>query len=160
MLRSGATPVQTSREFPAMTPTDLEAMVQNLNHRVASIEQILPTLLTRDDILATRTDLEAVERRLREELASKNDLHALERRLLEELASKSDLEAFERRLREELVSKSDLGALRRELRGELAERFEDAKRYALVLHEDLKSDIGLIAEHLADVMSRLPPGTR
>jgi hypothetical protein len=28
-----------------------------------------------------------------------------------------------------------------------------------VLHEDLKSDIGLIAEHLAEVMTRLPPRT-
>ena len=73
------------------------------------MEQILPTLATRDDILAARTDLEALERRLREELA---------------------------------------------------ERFDEAKRYALVLHEDLKSDIGLIAEHLADVMSRLPPRDR
>jgi len=26
-----------------------------------------------------------------------------------------------------------------------------------VLHEDLKSDIALIAEHLSDVMTRLPP---
>ena len=109
-----------------MSPTDLEAMVQNLNHRVTSIEQILPTLATRDDILAARTELEAAERRLREEMASKSDLEALERRLREELA----------------------------------ERFDEAKRHALVLHEDLKSDIGLIAEHLAGVMSRLPPRDR
>jgi hypothetical protein len=39
----------------------------------------------------------------------------------------------------------------------LAERFDDARNDARVLHEDLKSDIGLLAEHLADVMSRLPP---
>jgi len=45
----------------------------------------------------------------------------------------------------------------RDIRAELALRFDEAKRYAQVLHEDLKSDIGLIAEHLADVMSRLPP---
>jgi hypothetical protein len=99
-----------------MTPSDLEAMVQNLNHRATRIEQILATL-----------------------------------------ASKSDLEAMERRLRAELASKSDLEALRKELRHELAEGFGDARRYALVLHEDLKSDLGLIAEHLSDVMSRLPP---
>jgi hypothetical protein len=128
-----------------MTPTDLQAMVQNLNHRVTSIEQILPTLATRDDLAV---------------FATKNELEALERRLREELASKKDLEALERRLREELASKRDLERLGRELRQELAERFDEAKRYALVLHEDLKSDIGLIAEHLADVMSRLPPHDR
>jgi len=106
-----------------MMPADLEAMMQNLTHRVTRIEQILPTLATRDDV-------------------------------------RSDLEAMERRLREELASKRDLDSLGKTLREELAERFDDAKRYALVLHEDLKSDIGLIAEHLAGVMSRLPPRDR
>ena len=36
------------------------------------------------------------------------------------------------------------------------ERLEEAKRFALVLHEDLKDDIAMIAGHLADVMTRLP----
>ena len=89
-----------------MTPTDLEAMLENLNHRVTRIEQILPTLATRSDL------------------------------------------------------RDGLDALGKQLREELAERFDDAKRYALVLHEDLKSDLGLSAEHLADVMSRLPPRER
>lgn len=115
-----------------MTLTDLEVMVQNLNHRVTSIEQFLPRLATRDDLAA---------------LATRNELN-------------NGLEALERRLREELASKSDLESLRKELRQELAERFGEARRYALVLHEDLKSDIGLIAEHLADVMSRLPQRNR
>ena len=123
MLRSGATPVQTSRVFSCDDATDLETIVQNLHHRVRRLEQILPTLATRDDV-------------------------------------RDDLEALERRLREELASKRDLETLGTQLRGELAEGFADAKRYALVLHEDLKSDIGLIAEHLGDVMSRLPPRDR
>jgi hypothetical protein len=147
-----------------MTPTDLEAMVQNLNHRVTSIEQILPALALKSDLetleqrlrLASKNDLEGLEGRLLEELASKGDLGSLERRLREELASKRDLGILRNELREELASKRDVGALKKELRHELAERFDDAKRYALVLHEDLKNDIGLIAEHLADVMSRLP----
>ena len=42
-------------------------------------------------------------------------------------------------------------------RVEMEEKFEEAKRFALVLHEDLKSDIALIAEHRAGVMTRLPP---
>ncbi len=149
-----------------MTPTELEAMVQNLNNRLTNVEQILPTLATREDlaVLATKNDLEtlrqesvanlaAAEKRLREDLASKSDLASLEKRLREDLASKSDLASLEKRLREELASKKDL----EELRNELVLRFDEAKNYALVLHEDLKSDIGLIAEHLADVMARLPP---
>lgn len=88
-------------------------MVKNLNHRVERIEQILPTLATKEDLQA--------------------------------FATKKDLEAF--------ATKKDLEALRKEMKT----LFQDATRHALVLHEDLKSQIGLVAEHLADVMSRLPP---
>lgn len=142
-----------------MTLIELETMVQNLHHRAARVEQILPTLATRDDLaaLTSKGYIDALEKRLLMDLASKDDLHALEKRLREELASKKDLHDLEKRLRQDLASKKDLEDLRHQLRGELDERFTDAKRYALVLHEDLKSDIGLIAEHLAEVMSRLPP---
>ena len=154
-----------------MTPTDVEAMVQNLNHRVTQIEQILPTLATRQDLerlaalekrlegLAAKSDFGALETRL-EELAGKTDLEALERRLGEKLAARSELETLGRQLREELAPQSDLESSSEKLRVEMALRFDEAKRYALVLHEDLKSDIGLIAEHLAGVMSRLPPRER
>ena len=78
--------------------------------------------------------------------------------ILPTLATTNQLETLGNTLREELASKRDLDAMGRDIRAELALRFDEAKRYAQVLHEDLKSDIGLIAEHLADVMSRLPPG--
>lgn len=52
-----------------------------------------------------------------------------------------------------LATKEDLKAFA--TREELNEKFEEAKRFALVLHEDLKGTIGLIAEHLSDVMNRL-----
>ena len=74
-------------------------------------------------------------------LATKKDLEAL--------ATKEDLRAF--------ATKVDLEAMRTELRTEMKTLFTDARRYALVLHEDLKSQLGLIAEHIANVMSRLPP---
>jgi hypothetical protein len=73
------------------------AMVKHLDQRLSAVEQILPTLATKEDLKAYPT------------------------------------------------------------RVEMEEKFEEAKRFALVLHEDLKSDIALIAEHLADVMTRLPP---
>ena len=75
-------------------------------------------------------------------LATKADLKAF--------ATKEDLEAF--------ATKEDLREALKPYatRAEMEERFEDAKRFALVLHEDLKGDIALIAEHLADVMTRLP----
>jgi hypothetical protein len=85
-----------------MSPVDVLAMVKKLDRRTSAIEQILPTLATKEDLKA--------------------------------FATKEDLKAF--------ATKADL---------------DEVKRFVLVLHEDLKSDIGLIAEHLADVMTRLPP---
>jgi hypothetical protein len=56
-----------------------------------------------------------------------------------------------------LATKEDLKALKPfATRVEMEASFAEARRFALVLHEDLKSDIALIAEHLADVMTRLP----
>ena len=40
-----------------MTPTEMETLLQNLDARVANIEQILPTLATREGLAAVRTEL-------------------------------------------------------------------------------------------------------
>ena len=66
--------------------------------------------------------------------------------ILPTLATKRDLAIY--------ATKEDLKVYPTRL--EMEEKFEEAKRFALVLHEDLKSDLALIAEHLADVMTRLP----
>ena len=101
-----------------MSPVDVLAMMKNLEQRTSAVEQILPTLATKEDLKA--------------------------------LATKEDLKAF--------VTKEELKAALKPFatRVEMEVKFEEAKRFALVLHEDLKSDIALIAEHLADVMTRLP----
>ena len=106
-----------------MTPMELEAMVKNLDPRVSSIEQILPTLATRQDL---KQDIETLRTETRQEFQS----------VRKEI----------RELKEVVALKCEMHAL-----------FDEAKRYALVLHEDVKSQLGLIAEHLADVMTRLPP---
>ena len=101
-----------------MSPVEVIAMVKNLERRLSAVEQILPTLATKEDLkaFATKEDLKA--------FATKEDL-------------KEALKSYATRV-------------------EMEEKFEEARRFALVLHEDLKSDIALIAEHLADVMTRLP----
>ena len=96
-----------------LTPSDMEDKLENIDRRLSAVEQILPTLATKDDLKA---------------FATKEDLKAF--------ATKEDLKAF--------ATKEDL-----------ASGLEEVRRVALVLHEDLKSDIHLIAEHLADVMTRL-----
>ena len=100
-----------------MPSVDVLAMVKNLDQRLSAVEQILPTLATKEDLKA---------------FATKEDLKAF--------ATKEDLKDYP-------------------TRAEMNDKFEEAKRFALVLHEDLKDDIRLIAEHLADVMNRLPPRT-
>ena len=116
-----------------MSPVDVMTMVKKLEQRMSAVEQILPTLATKEDlkVYATKEDLKA--------FATKEDLKAF--------ATKEDLETF--------ATKEDLKAF--PTRTEMEEKFEESKRFALVLHEDLKGDISLIAEHLADVMTRLPP---
>ncbi len=42
-----------------MTPSELETMVRNLNTRTTAIEQILPTLATKEDLAAGLNGLEA-----------------------------------------------------------------------------------------------------
>jgi hypothetical protein len=110
-----------------MSPVDLLTMVKNLEQRTSAVEQILPTLATKEDLKA---------------FATKEDLKAF--------ATKEDLKAF--------ATKEDLREALKPYatRAEMEEKFEEAKHFALVLHEDLKGDIALIAEHLADVMTRLP----
>ena len=95
-----------------MSPVDVILMMENFDRRLSAVEQILPTLATKDDLTALREDLKA-------------------------FATKDDLKLYPTRT-------------------EMDEKFEEAKRFALVLHEDLKSDIALIAEHVADLMTRVP----
>ena len=114
-----------------MPPVNMSAMVNNLDQRISAVEQILPTL-------ATKTDLEA--------FATKEDLKAF--------ATKEDLGNAIAGVRAEIV---DVRSEIADVRSEIAEKFDEAKRFAIVLHEDLKGDIRLIAEHLSDVMNRMPP---
>ena len=66
-----------------MTQTEMEDAIKNLDRRLVSVEQILPTLATREDLLATRVDLRA------ELLATRRDLHdeivAVRRELIERI---------------------------------------------------------------------------
>ena len=111
-----------------MSPVDVLAMVKNLDQRLSAAEQILPTLATKEDLKVFATKEDL------KAFVTKEDLKVA----LAVFATKEDLKAYPTRV-------------------EMEEKFGEAKRFALVLHEDLKSDIALIAEHLADVMTRLPP---
>ena len=58
-----------------MTRTKMEDEIKNLDRRLVSVEQILPTLATKEDLLATRADLFATRDDLRAEIvATRRDL--------------------------------------------------------------------------------------
>lgn len=82
-----------------MTATEMEDLLKNLDLRVERIEQILPTLATKDDLKA--------------------------------FATKDELKAG----------------------------LEEVMRYTLMLHEQTRDDIQLLASHVADLSQRIPPRT-
>ena len=114
-----------------MTAIEMEDLLKKLDLRTSRIEQILPTLATKDDLkaFATKDDLKA--------FATKDDLKAF--------ATKVDLKAF--------ATKQELLALKMELQESLAQ----VDRRATVMYESLKADTQMIAEHLADLSQRIPP---
>ena len=83
-----------------------------------------------------------------------NDRVTRVEQILPTLATKRDLEPLATKVDD---LKAEFEATKIELKSEMKALFEEARRHALVLHEDLKSQVGMIAEHLAEVMSRLPP---
>ena len=89
-----------------MTATEMEDVLKNLDRRLTNVEQILPTLATKEDLKA--------------------------------FATKDDLKAF--------ATKDDL-----------KEAFSEAKRHAVMLFERTQEQLGMLAEHLADISQRLPP---
>ena len=99
--------------------------LENLDRRLASVEQILPTLATRDEIglLATKEDLLV--------LATKDEIQVL--------ATKEEIRL--------LATKEELVAAIAPLATQ--DGLDELRRHMNILHEDLRSDIRLLAEHVA-----------
>jgi len=131
----------------------LDEMCRNFNLRFDRIEQFLPTLATKEQLQALRAEMATKEdlQALRAETATKEDLQALATKaelqaLRAEMATKEDLKG--------LATKEDLQALatKEELHGlrlEVREGDAETRRYMKMLVEDVRSDISLLAEHLA-----------
>ena len=126
-----------------LTPVEIEHHFENLDRRLDRIEQILPTLATKDDLkafatkdalraFATKDDLKA--------LATKDDLKAYATKDgLNAFATKDDLQAF--------ATRDDLAAVADRFLSALAAAFEEAQRHTRTLHEDLVNKIKVLGEH-------------
>ncbi len=150
--------------------------LENLDRRLARVEQVLPTLATKEDLrrtvaeavapLATRQELAplATKEELRAGislLATKEDV----RDAVAQLATKEEWRATKEELqaalgtlatRQELHALDDkLEARTLELRREIREEGEGSRRHMEVLIEAQSGDIQLLAEHLSIVVSKI-----
>ena len=114
-----------------MDLVELEQVVRNVDARVARIEQILPTLATKEDLKT---------------FATKEEL----RTAIAPLATKEELRAAVA----PLATKEELRSLGAELREEIREEGDRSRRHMDVITESLRGDIHLIAEHVASGMSK------
>ena len=122
-----------------MNLEQMEQRFENLERRVDRVEQILPTLATRDDLqaaiepLATKAELRAAI----EPLATKAELRAA----IEPLATKAELRAAI----EPLATKAELQDLKTELLATIADSEQRMRTHFDLVTESLRDDIKLIA---------------
>ena len=115
-----------------MTATEMEDVLKNLDRRMSRVEQILPTLATKEDlhVFATKEDLKAfLTKEDAKAFATKEDLKVF--------LTKEDAKAF--------ATKEDLKVTNESVNG------------LRVLIEDLRDSVGMLAAHVADISQRLPP---
>jgi hypothetical protein len=122
-------PPSFSLEMRPMDSAMIDEHLENIDRRLTKLEQILPTLATKQELLL------AIE-----PLATREEL----RLAIEPLATKEDLKAY--------ATKEDLKAFA--TKEDLREEGERSRRHMEVLTESLRGDIHLIAEHVASAFSK------
>ena len=131
-----------------MRVEQMERRFNDLEGRVDRIEQILPTLATRDDLhaeiepLATKAELQAAI----EPLATKAELQAA----IEPLATKAELHAEI----EPLATKAELQDLRTEVLTRIADSEQRMRTHFDVVTESVRDDIKLIAAAFESLAER------
>ncbi len=124
-----------------MPRLDANMQIKNLDHRVANIEQILPTLATKDDLqntvnaavapLATRKEMHAAIQAATAPLATREEMHAAINAAVAPLAT------------------------REEMRTAIRTEGEETRRHFDVVAEALRVEIRVIAEGYVHVNQRI-----
>ena len=110
----------------------LEQHLENLDRGLARVEQILPTL-------ATKEAVEKLDRRL-----------ARVEQILPTLATKEELQAAIA----PLATKAELHATETALRDEIRDAAEESRRHMTMLIEHQDTKLQLIAEHVLSLMDK------
>jgi hypothetical protein len=115
--------------------TDVIAIhLENLDRRLAKVEQILPTLATKDEMAVLATKVEVAV------LATKVEMAVL--------ATKEEMAVF--------ATKDEIAVLatKEEMRREIRDEGERSRRHMDIIAEALHSDIRLLAERAASDRSK------
>jgi hypothetical protein len=128
----------------------IEPAIENLDTRLARVEQILPTLATRQDLreaiapLATREELQAAIA----PLATRQEMHAAIQAAIAPLATREELHAAIQAAVAPLATRAEMLAA-------IKDEGERSRRYTDVLIEDLRDDNRLILNHLIALSARV-----
>jgi len=127
-----------------MATRTLAVQLENIDQRLNRVEQILPTLATKDDLVATKGELRREIDRAIEPLATREELRREIDRAVEPLATNEELRREIVHAIKPLATKEALHELREELR-----------RHIDVSREALQSSIDLLAEHLVRIATKV-----
>ena len=128
-----------------MEQPELQTVVENLDGRVARIEQILPTLVTKEDLklalapLPTREEMREAIRKAVEPLPTRDEMHEAINTAIQKAV-------------QPLATRSELAPLA--TKAEVREEGERTRRHFDVVAESLKGDIQLIAEGQVHLQQR------
>ena len=120
-----------------MNEIPLEDVVRNVNGRLGLVEQILPTLATREELrvavapLATRGEMHAAIQAAIAPLATREELHAAIQAAVAPLATRVELHTA------------------------IQAEGQRARQHATMLFEDLRDDNRIILEHLVALSARV-----
>jgi DNA repair exonuclease SbcCD ATPase subunit len=146
-------PPSDFKEMRPMDATMIEEHLENIDQRLTKLEQILPTLATKDEFLTLATKEELKTFATKEELraataplATKAELQAA----IAPLATKAELQAAIA----PLATKEELHATEATLRGEIRDAAEQSRRHVTMLIEHQDAKLQLIAEHVLSLMDK------
>jgi hypothetical protein len=124
-----------------MRSAEIETILRNVDLRVGRIEQFLPSVATKEELaaavakLATKEELAAAVA----PLATREEMHAAIAAAVAPLPTREEMRAAIAAAVAPLATKEDLAEVR---------------RHAVILTEDVRGDIRLLAEHVAGLVEQ------